>query len=226
MLDVTGASINKGLTSDEQQRYSRQLLAGATEAIQNGNFDNIEPKEFAGLRALLEDLSSNFAERSWQVGALIDQLGLFTFETFVAVRERTIKAQAIAELSTPVIKVWNGILASPLVGSIDSMRAKDIMEKLLEAVVAQEADVVILDISALEFVDSFMARVLDEIATMASLMGTRAVVVGMSPNIAIILMDLGLQLGKVPTARNLERGIELLKELVADDEGEVGELDQ
>jgi rsbT antagonist protein RsbS len=83
----------------------------------------------------------------------------------------------------------------------------------------------ILDISALEFVDSFMARVLNDIATMAGLMGARSVVVGMSPTIAIILMDLGLQLTRVPTARNLEKGIELLRSIVHDEEEEDAEAD-
>ena len=88
---------------------------------------------------------------------------------------------------------------------------------ILERIEKTSSSGLILDISALEFVDSFMARVLNDIAAMAGLMGALTVVVGMTPAIALILMDLGLQLSNVPTARNLEKGIALLHELIVED---------
>lgn len=120
----------------------------------------------------------------------------------------------------PILQIGTSLIV-PIQGDLYDQLVLELQAEILGRIEKTAAPGLILDISALEFLDSFMARVLNDIATMASLMGTRTVVVGMSPAVAIILMDLGLQMSKVPTARNLEKGLELLKtlnaELEADD---------
>ena len=122
----------------------------------------------------------------------------------------------------PILQIGRNLIV-PIQGDLYDQLVLELQSEILQGIENTTADGLILDISALEFVDSFMARVLNDIATMASLMGTRTVVVGMSPAVAIILMDLGLQLTTVPTARNLEKGLELLAELYATLEREEAE---
>jgi rsbT antagonist protein RsbS len=112
----------------------------------------------------------------------------------------------------PILQIGSSLIV-PIQGDLYDQLVLELQSEILGRIEKTAAPGLILDISALEFLDSFMARVLNDIATMASLMGTRTVVVGMSPAVAIILMDLGLQMSKVPTARNLEKGLELLKTL-------------
>jgi rsbT antagonist protein RsbS len=124
----------------------------------------------------------------------------------------------------PILQIGSSLIV-PIQGDLYDQLVLELQAEILGRIEKTAAPGLILDISALEFLDSFMARVLNDIATMASLMGTRTVVVGMSPAVAIILMDLGLQMSKVPTARNLEKGLELLKSLNAELEDEAAEDD-
>ena len=125
----------------------------------------------------------------------------------------------------PILQIGRNLIV-PIQGDLYDQLVLELQSEILTRIEKTTAHGLILDISALEFVDSFMARVLNDIATMASLMGTRTVVVGMSPAVAIILMDLGLQLTTVPTARNLEKGLELLAELYASlEEEEAGDAE-
>jgi rsbT antagonist protein RsbS len=113
----------------------------------------------------------------------------------------------------PILQIGRNLVV-PIQGDLHDELIKELQAEILGRIERTTASGLVLDISALEFVDSFMARVLNDTALMAGLMGTRSVVVGMSPTIAIILMDLGLQLSRVPTARNLEKGLALLVDLV------------
>jgi rsbT antagonist protein RsbS len=113
----------------------------------------------------------------------------------------------------PILQIGRNLVV-PIQGDLHDELIKELQAEILGRIERTNASGLVLDISALEFVDSFMARVLNDTALMAGLMGTRSVVVGMSPTIAIILMDLGLQLSRVPTARNLEKGLALLVDLV------------
>lgn len=115
----------------------------------------------------------------------------------------------------PILQIARNLIV-PIQGDLYDQLVLELQAEILTRIEKTSAHGLILDISSLEFLDSFMARVLNDIATMASLMGTRTVVVGMSPTVAIILMDLGLQMSSVPTARNLEKGLELLAVLTAD----------
>jgi rsbT co-antagonist protein RsbR len=149
-------------------------------------------------------------DATWRISQVIDQMGLFTFETFSLARERIIKsqAQALTELSTPVIQVWEGVIALPLVGSIDSMRAKEIMEKLLDAVVAQSADVVIIDITGVPVVDTQVANRLMRTVEAVRLLGTSSIITGINPVIAQTLVQLGVDLSQLTTKASLRSGLQ------------------
>lgn len=146
----------------------------------------------------------------WEISSLIDQLGLYSFETFASARERIIKsqAQAISELATPVIQVWEGVVALPLVGSIDSARAKEIMENLLEAVVAYQADIVIIDITGVPVVDTQVANRLMRTVEAVRLLGTRSIITGINPVIAQTLVQLGVDLSQLTTKSSLRSGLQ------------------
>jgi rsbT co-antagonist protein RsbR len=122
-------------------------------------------------------------------------------------REIEIQRSALDSLSSPVIQVWDGILTVPLVGSIDARRAMAITENLLEAIVAHQADIVILDITGVPVVDTSVASALMQAAQAVSLLGSRVVLVGVGAELAQTLVQLGVDLGKIITLANLKAGI-------------------
>jgi len=116
--------------------------------------------------------------------------------------------EAIQELSTPIIPVYNGVLVLPLVGRIDNARAQNITEGLLEAIAREQAELVLLDITGVAVVDTGVANHLMQTARAASLLGSQVVLVGISAEVAQTLVQLGLDLGKLMTLSNLQSGIE------------------
>ena len=145
------------------------------------------------------------------INRLIDSMGLHTFETFVAGREAMIREQqrSIMELSTPVVELWHGILALPVVGTVDSVRTQQIMENLLQRIVDTGAQMVLIDITGVPVVDTTVAKHLLQTVTATRLLGAEAILVGISPRIAQTLVHLGVDLGAVTTRATLARGLEL-----------------
>ena len=127
---------------------------------------------------------------------IIDRLGLFTFESFVKAREEIINRQSreIAELSTPVVKLWDGILALPLIGTLDSARTQVVMETLLEATVQQSAQIAIIDITGVPTVDTLVAQHLLKTVAAMRLMGADCIISGIRPQIAQTMVHLGVEL--------------------------------
>lgn len=115
----------------------------------------------------------------------------------------------INELQTPVIEVWKGILALPIVGSVDTVRAQDMNERLLERIVQTRSEIVILDITAVPVVDTAVAKHLLETVSSARLLGAEVLIVGLSSRTAMTLVHLGLDLGGVVTRTTMARGLEL-----------------
>lgn len=210
-----------GKVDDIEARELGSVRAALSDISANFAERGFSPSETATFvyslkEALFDELKRTFqgdrlAHWSWQVGLLVDQLGLYTFESYVSTRERLVKgqAQAILELSTPVIKVWNGIIALPLVGAVDSVRAKDIMERLLDAVVAMDAEVVIIDITGVPVVDTQVASRLMRTVEAVRLLGTKSIVTGINPLIAQTLVQLGVDLGQLTTKSSLQAGLEM-----------------
>jgi rsbT co-antagonist protein RsbR len=141
-------------------------------------------------------------EANWQLGMLLDQLGLFTTEAYQKTRETLIvrQQQEIAELSTPVIKLWEGILALPLIGTLDSQRTQVVMENLLEPIVAQGATMAIIDITGVPTVDTLTAQHLLKTVAAARLMGADCIISGIRPQIAQTMVHLGVELSVVSKA--------------------------
>ncbi|TAK86625.1 MAG: STAS domain-containing protein, partial [Aquabacterium sp.] len=141
-------------------------------------------------------------DANWAVGLLLDHLGLYTMEAFQRTREQLIvrQQQEIAELSTPVIKLWDGILALPLIGTLDSQRTQVVMENLLETIVAQSAEIAIIDITGVPTVDTLTAQHLLKTVAAARLMGADCIISGIRPQIAQTMVHLGVELSVVSKA--------------------------
>src|SRR5262249_10886704 len=112
------------------------------------------------------------AEQLWSATTLLDKLGLFTTETYQKSREELIvrQQQAMLELSTPVVELWQGVLALPLIGTLDSSRTQVVMQNLLEAIVAKSASIAIIDITGVPTVDTLVAQHLLKTVAAARLM--------------------------------------------------------
>ncbi|NBE94862.1 STAS domain-containing protein [Nonomuraea sp. KC401] len=136
---------------------------------------------------------------------LIDDLGLFTFEAYAEAREKIIMDQAeqLLELSTPVVKLWDGILAVPLIGTLDSARTQVVMEKLLEALVETGAEHAVIDITGVPAVDTQVAQHLLKTVFAARLMGAECVISGIRPQIAHTIVTLGIEFGDIVTKTSL-----------------------
>jgi len=135
----------------------------------------------------------------------MDDLGLHTFETYAAAREEIIadQAEAMLELSTPVIRLWEGVIAVPLVGTLDSARTQLVMEKLLETLVATGADHAVLDITGVPTVDTEVAQHLLKTASAARLLGAECIVSGIRPQVAQTIVSLGIEFGDIATKATL-----------------------
>jgi rsbT co-antagonist protein RsbR len=136
---------------------------------------------------------------------LMDDLGLHTFETYAQARERIIadQGQAMLELSTPMIRLWEGIIAVPLVGTLDSARAQLVMEKLLEALIATGADHAVLDITGVSTVDTEVAQHLLKTVSAARLLGAECIISGIRPQVAQTIVSLGIEFGDIATKATL-----------------------
>lgn len=136
---------------------------------------------------------------------LVDDLGLHTFEIYATAREQIIADQAMSmlELSTPVVRLWDGIIAVPLVGTLDSARTQLVMEKLLETLVATGADHAVLDITGVATVDTEVAQHLLKTVNAARLLGAECVICGIRPQVAQTIVSLGIEFGDIATKATL-----------------------
>jgi len=142
------------------------------------------------------------ARETLTLSLLLDQLGLYTTELYQRSREEVIlrQQQEIAELSTPVVQLWSGILALPLIGTLDSNRTQVVMENLLQAIVDKEAEIAIIDITGVPTVDTLVAQHLLKTIAAARLMGADCVISGIRPQIAQTMVHLGVELSVVSKA--------------------------
>ncbi|ADG87202.1 STAS domain-containing protein [Thermobispora bispora] len=136
---------------------------------------------------------------------LVDDLGLFTFETFSNAREKIIldQTEQLLELSTPVVKLWEGIVAVPLVGTLDSARTQVVMEKLLQTLMETGSQHAVIDITGVPAVDTQVAHHLLKTVMAARLMGAECVISGIRPQIAHTIVTLGIEFGDIVTKASL-----------------------
>lgn len=144
-------------------------------------------------------------EESMKVSKLIDSFGIVTFESFIKSREEVILRQTdeIAEISTPVIRVWDGIVAMPIIGTLDSSRTQVVMENLLQEIVETSSTIAILDISGVPAVDSLVAQHLIKTVSATRLMGAECIISGIRPEIAQTVVHLGIDLSGIITKATL-----------------------
>ena len=139
------------------------------------------------------------------VSQFVDELGLFTFESYAKTREELIADQAeqLLELSTPVVKLWEGVVAVPLVGTLDSARAQVVMERLLQTLVDTGSPYAIIDITGVPAVDTQVAQHILKTVVAARLMGADCVISGIRPQIAQTIVALGIEFGDIVTKASL-----------------------
>ena len=142
---------------------------------------------------------------------LVDDLGLHTFEAYSAAREQIIADQsnAMLELSTPVVRLWDGIIAVPLVGTLDSARTQLVMEKLLDTLVATGADHAVIDITGVPTVDTEVAQHLLKTVAAARLLGADCTICGIRPQVAHTIVSLGIEFGDIATKATLADALAL-----------------
>jgi rsbT co-antagonist protein RsbR len=145
------------------------------------------------------------AREMWTATTLLDKLGLFTTEVFQKGREEVIalQQQEMLELSTPVVQLWDGILALPLIGTLDSARTQVVMESLLQKIVDTGAHIAIIDITGVPTVDTLVAQHLLKTVAAARLMGAECFISGIRPQIAQTIVHLGVELNNVVTKATL-----------------------
>ncbi len=161
------------------------------------------------LQQELKDDPIQLYEVSMKIGRLIDTFGIVTFETFIKGREEVILRQTdeITEISTPVIRIWDGILALPIIGTLDSARTQTVMENLLGEIVNTGSSIAILDISGVPAVDSLVAQHLIKTVSATRLMGAECIISGIRPEIAQTIVHLGIDLSNIITKSTLENAL-------------------
>ncbi|HEX5229687.1 MAG TPA: STAS domain-containing protein [Bryobacteraceae bacterium] len=198
----------------------RDFLAGlAAQRVKDG----FSPKEtawfifslkkplFEALRADLGTDAQALADEVWLVTALLDELGLMTTDSYQKTREDVILRQQkeLLELSTPVVRLWENILALPLIGTLDSNRTQVVMQNLLEAIVETRSDFAIIDITGVPVVDTLVAQHLLKTVAAARLMGADCLISGIRPQIAQTIIHLGVDLSEVTTKATLADAFDL-----------------
>ncbi|MDO8145697.1 MULTISPECIES: STAS domain-containing protein [Isoptericola] len=182
LADVSGARARLGFTPRE--------TAMAVFALKEGLYSLVDDDVRAHLTPLMR---------------LVDDLGLYTFENYADAREAIITEQAeqLMELSTPVVKLWEGIVAVPLVGTLDSARTQVVMEKLLNTLVETGSEHAIIDITGVPAVDTQVAQHLLKTVVAARLMGAQCTISGIRPQIAQTIVALGIEFGDIRTRASL-----------------------
>jgi rsbT co-antagonist protein RsbR len=160
---------------------------------------------FRALRRTLAGQPEALVEELWLSTLVLDALGLYTTETYQRGREEIIQRQQreLLELSTPVVRLWDDILALPLVGTLDSARTQIVMETLLQMIVDTGSAIAIIDITGVPTVDTLVAQHLLKTVAATRLMGADCIISGIRPQIAQTIVHLGVDLGEVTTKATL-----------------------
>ena len=210
------AVLSTGRIDDPTGRGFEQVRGLVADTSRRGARDGATPGETAhgvlALReALLEVMQTEYTDATalnaaaMSSGRLVDALALLSFETYVKGREEIISRQhqQLMELSTPVVRLWDGIVAVPLIGTLDSARAQVVMETLLQAIVDERAQIAILDITGVPTVDTLVAQHLLKTVTATRLMGADCIISGIRPQTAQTIVQLGIDLTEIPTRATL-----------------------
>jgi rsbT co-antagonist protein RsbR len=203
-----------------QAKPLREFLEGLSRSRAQQGFSSGETATFIFsfkrplFQALKLEAGANadaLAEEIWAATQLLDALGLLTVSTFQRAREELINRQQeeMLELSTPVVKLWEGILALPMIGTLDSQRTQVVMESLLQKIVETGSDMAIIDITGVPTVDTLVAQHLLKTVTALRLMGAECIISGIRPQIAQTIVHLGVDLQGVVTKASLADALAL-----------------
>ncbi|UOD31091.1 STAS domain-containing protein [Massilia violaceinigra] len=216
-LPLLVQALERGATIDIEGAAwddTRHMLTEISQARVRQGFSSIETASFifalkeplfAYLRTALADNPIQLVEETATTSALFDRLGLFTIEVYQKAREQVIlrQQQELLELSTPVVQLWEGVLALPLIGTLDSARTQVVMENLLQKIVDTGASIAIIDITGVPTVDTLVAQHLLKTIAAARLMGADCIISGIRPQIAQTIVHLGVNLEDVVTKATL-----------------------
>jgi rsbT co-antagonist protein RsbR len=199
--DSRWAGVRELLTDLSRSRATRGFTPTETATFV---FSFKEPL-FAALQGQTGGDVDNLVGTLLSASQLIETLGLFTADAFLRSREEVIRRQQdeLIELSTPVVKLWQGVVAVPLIGTLDSARTQVVMENLLEKIVETDSAIAIIDITGVPTVDTLVAQHLLKTVTAARLMGADCIISGIRPQIAQTIVHLGLDLSEVVTKSSL-----------------------
>src|SRR6185437_5931110 len=204
--------------SDADDHAAGELRAALDELSRGRARNGFTPSETAlGMFSLKEAVYELVADTTDMVpefltfSRMIDDLGLRTFEAYSAAREQIISDQAttMLELSTPVVRLWEGIIAVPLVGTLDSARTQLVMEKLIDELVATGADHAVIDITGVSTVDTEVAQHLLKTVSAARLLGAECTISGIRPQVAQTIVSLGIEFGDIATKASLADALAL-----------------
>jgi rsbT co-antagonist protein RsbR len=216
-LQLLGAATDSrpaGTGAVAQDKPLREFLESLSRARAQQGFSSAETASFIfsfkrvlfqALRAESGTDSEALTNQIWEATELLDTLGLHTVATFQRAREELIMRQQeeMLELSTPVVKLWEGILALPMIGTLDSARTQVVMESLLQKIVETGSEIAIIDITGVPTVDTLVAQHLLKTVTALRLMGAECIISGIRPQIAQTIVHLGVDLQGVVTKANL-----------------------
>ena len=210
VIDITSSQwdhVREILTEISRSRAQQGFTSSETATF----VFSLKQPLFALLRQELGKNADTLAEENWVATVLLDKLGLFTTEVHQQNREAVIvrQQQELMELSTPVVKLWEGILALPLIGTLDSARTQVVMESLLNQIVESEATIAIIDITGVPTVDTLVAQHLLKTVAAARLMGADCIISGIRPQIAQTIVQLGVELDEVTTKTSMAAAFRL-----------------
>lgn len=222
-LNLLAGAVQQGNLTDIRSvewRNMREMLASISRSRSHKGFTPSETATFVFsfkqplFRCLRQELAQDgktLLEEIFSVTILLDKLGLWTTEIYQKTREEVIMRQQeeLMELSTPVVKLWEGILALPIIGTLDSARTQVVMESLLQKIVDTGSEIAIIDITGVPTVDTLTAQHLLKTVAAARLMGADCIISGIRPQIAQTIVYLGVNLADVITKATLADALTL-----------------
>lgn len=185
---------------------AKSRMEGGFTAVETAMFVlSLKQAVFNALREKMKSTPEQLVGEIWIVGNILDKLAMVTVDSAIQFREQTITRQQeeMLELSTPVVKLWEGVLALPLIGTLDSNRTQVVMESLLSSIVETNSQIAIIDITGVPTVDTLVAQHLIKTITAARLMGADCFLSGIRPAIAQTIVHLGIDLEDIQTKAKL-----------------------
>ncbi|MES2706973.1 MAG: STAS domain-containing protein [Verrucomicrobiota bacterium] len=220
-LDVLAEAVRKEPTLNIRQAGYKPVLGFLEELSRSRGKKGFSPAEtaifvlslkrplFSALKAAHGGDAEAFSTAIWEATEFLDNLGLHTIETYLQTREEVIRGQQadMLELSTPVVQLWDGIVALPLIGTLDSNRTSIVMETLLQVIVQTRSEIAIIDITGVPTVDTQVAQHLLKTVAAARLMGADCIISGIRPQIAQTMVHLQIDLGNVITKATMAEAL-------------------